>query len=283
MQPLISVVIPTYNRKELCKRAVQSVLHQSYHRYEVLVVDDASTDGTSAEHLYGSSVVDTRLRYIRQPYNGGVAKARNRGIRHARGEWIAFLDSDDCWYPDKLKKQVAWIDRNPDYTIVQTKEIWIRHGVRVNPPKTHEKIAGNIFTQSLQRCMITPSSVIIKADLLEKVGLFNESLPACEDYDLWLRITLHFPVGLVDEYLLVRYGGHNDQLSKSVQVLDKYRIRALMHCLVHEKMTNEQKYCICKTLAAKADIIASGAQKRHKKDEYERYRQIANTYRTRIR
>ena len=278
--PLVSVVIPTYNRKEFCARAVRSVRDQTYTRWELIVVDDGSVDGTDAETLFSGNTGNTR--YLRNDMNYGVSQARNRGVSSAQGEWIAFLDSDDVWQKKKLEKQVAWINVHPEHKIVQTREIWIRNGVRVNPPKTHEKIADYIFRESLERCMITPSSVMIRRDFFERMGGFNESLPACEDYDLWLRITLNHPVGLVDDYLLTRFSGHEDQLSSTVEVLDKYRIRALLHVLYHEAPDKDQRRLLIKTLIKKAEIIAAGLKKRERTNEYERYKNIADKYKKQL-
>ncbi len=126
--------------------------------------------------------------------------------------------------------------------------------------------------------MITPSSVMIKKNFFLEMGKFNESMPACEDYDLWLRVTLHDPVGLVEEYLLTRYGGHDDQLSSSVGTLDKFRIRALLNLLAYGRYSREQKMLIYQTLAAKATIVANGSKKRDKVEVYERFKQIADSY-----
>lgn len=275
-QPLVSVIIPTYNRKELCKRAVSSVFSQTNKDYELIVIDDCSNDGTSAKYLCEGS---KSLIYKKLGSNSGVSRARNIGVDIASGTWLAFLDSDDVWHPKKLEKQIAWTHENRGYSIVQTKEVWIRNGVRVNPPKTHEKIGGSIFRESLVRCMITPSSVMIRKDFFNEIGRFNESLPACEDYDLWLRISVRHPVGLVEEMLMTRYGGHEDQLSSSVEVLDRYRIRALMDLLRIETDGFEHREYVYKLLVKKADIVANGAKKRNRMKEYECFRNIADKYR----
>lgn len=277
-KPFISVIVPTFNRKHLCKRAVSSVLNQTYQDFELIVVDDGSTDGTTPEFLFGDKS-SSQCTYIALPYNTGVSHARNHGVMHARGIWIAFLDSDDVWHPRKLETQTAWTASYPEYAIVQTREVWIRKGVRVNPPQTHEKVQGYIFKECLERCMITPSSVIMKKDLFLTAGKFNESIPACEDYDLWLRIILRHPVGLVDEHLLTRYGGRKDQLSASVGSLDRFRVRSLMQLLEHEHPSLAQKQLIYTTLVKKASIVANGAKKRNKVDLYERFRTIADHYR----
>ena len=275
---LISVIIPTFNRKSLCKRAVASVLRQTYQNFELIVVDDGSADGTSAEYFF-ENATHKNLLFIRNEMNRGVSYSRNRGVAHSSGGWIAFLDSDDEWHLQKLKRQVEWVEKNPGYDIMQTREIWIRGGKRVNPPKTHEKQAGYIFEQSLDRCMITPSSVMLKKELFLRYGGFNESIPACEDYGLWLRITLRNPIGLIDEPLLTRYGGREDQLSSSVPVMDKYRIRTLLDLLIQETLDNEQRNLVCRILVKKAEIVANGLKKREKAAEYERYKGIADQYR----
>jgi glycosyltransferase involved in cell wall biosynthesis len=274
--PLVSVIIPTFNRASLIDRAVSSVLSQTFHDYECIVVDDASDDGTHRLQLFTSP--PPRLSYIRLAAHCGVSKARNAGVAASSGRWIAFLDSDDEWLPRKLEKQVQWHHEHPEYAISQTKEIWVRHGTRVNPPKTHEKKEGYIFEQSLKRCMVTPSSVMLTRALFLDTGGFDESLPACEDYDLWLRITCRLPVGLVDEHLLTRYGGHGDQLSATVAALDRFRIQSISGLLESKKLSPEQAHRAKAELSTKAAIVANGYKKRGNRGEYERYSEIAKTF-----
>lgn len=270
--PEISVIIPTFNRATVLPRAVQSVLDQNYTDLELIVVDDRSTDMTAGLPILQS---DARISFIEHSHNKGVSAARNTGIERARGTWIAFLDSDDQWHKEKLRCQVEWLHVHPDFSICQTQEVWIRDGVRVNPPATHRKTEGDIFAASLQRCMITPSSVMIARSMFETVGGFDETFPACEDYDLWLRISVRFPVGLVDRYLLTRYGGHPDQLSRTVTVLDRYRIRALEKLLASGVLDSTQRDLVIRTLTKKAIIVAQGCKKRGKLDEYTYYHDLA--------
>jgi glycosyltransferase involved in cell wall biosynthesis len=274
--PLVSVVIPTFNRREQLKAALNSVWNQTFRDFELICVDDGSVDGTQDDVLIRSP--RRGYSFIREAVNAGVSHARNRGVADAAGTWIAFLDSDDEWHPDKLAIQVAWIEQNPGWRIVQTREIWVRHSVRVNPPHTHEKQAGEIFRASLERCMITPSSVMMQSSLLTEVGGFNESLPACEDYDLWLRITSRWPVGLVDEYLLTRYSNHGDQLSATTPVLDRFRIRAMIDLLADGYLTPEQTVWTRQMIVKKATIVANGYSKRGKEQEHERFKAIADQY-----
>jgi hypothetical protein len=165
-----------------------------------------------------------------------------------------------------------------DLRISQTKEIWVRNGRRVNPPLTHEKKQGYIFEQSLHRCMITPSSVMMQKSLFHEAGGFNESLPAGEDYDLWLKITCSHSIGLIDEFLLTRYGGHRDQLSATVMGLDRFRIRSIIDLLNSTKLSEEQDVLARRELAKKSNIVAHGFRKRGRTEEYERYRRIASDF-----
>jgi glycosyltransferase involved in cell wall biosynthesis len=276
MPPTVAVIIPTYNRAALLERAIASVLGQTWRDFELVVVDDGSTDDTALLSVLHS---DTRLHFFRNEKNRGVSHARNTGVRAASAPWIAFLDSDDEWLPTKLEKQIAWTREHPETPIVQTRELWIRRGKRVNPPKTHEKFPGDLFSASLDRCMITPSSVLLRRDLFETFGGFNESLPACEDYDLWLRVTCRNHVGLVDEYLLKRYGGHADQLSANVPVLDKFRVQSICDLLESGLLSADQASLARTSILKRAHIVAQGYQKRGNPKEYERYEALIARYR----
>lgn len=272
MAPQIAVIIPTYNRAHLLPRAIGSVLSQTWRAFELYVVDDGSTDGTSDLPIIKSS--DPRLIYIRYPDNKGVSHARNFGVKQTSSYWIAFLDSDDEWLPQKLEKQMVYASAHPGIALNQTREFWIRNGKRVNPPKTHEKSSGDLFAASLKRCMITPSSVMLKRELFLEMGGFNKSFIACEDYDLWLRITCCYQAGLVDEYLLRRYGGHGDQLSATVPILDRFRIRSILDLLGRDCLTSDQRISAKIRLIELATIVAKGYKKHGKPEEYEHYRQI---------
>lgn len=274
--PLVSVIIPTYNRSRLLERAVNSVLNQTYGDFELIIVDDASKDNTVGLKFLKDSA--DKLAYYFFPSQRGVSAARNFGVQKSRGEWIAFLDSDDEWIPKKLEKQIAWHSAHPEFRISQTQEVWVRNGVRVNPPKTHKKIHGFQFKENLDRCMITPSSVMIQKKLLDETGGFNENLPACEDYDLWLRITSVYPVGLIDEFLLTRYGGHADQLSSTVPVLDRFRIQSLETIVTSGKLSDEERMLVKSKLVQKAHIMANGHKKRGNEKDHDHYQRIAQRY-----
>jgi glycosyltransferase involved in cell wall biosynthesis len=270
MVPLVSVIIPTYNRAALVAEAVASVKAQTFRDLEILVADDGSTDNT-AEVL--ATWEDVRV--LRQPQRQGVAAARNRGVAAARGEWLAFLDSDDLWLPDKLARQIAYLEDRTGLLLCQTDETWVRHGVRVNKPASHRKVAGRIFLPSLERCLVSPSAVILHQKLLADHGGFDENLPAAEDYDLWLRLTWRFEVGLVEAPLVIKRGGHPDQLS-GLWGIDRFRIRALVKLLGAREADLPEPYAQAtrEMLAVKCSIYAQGCEKRGKYAEAHFYRKL---------
>ena len=264
--PLVSVVVPTFNRAGQLGEALDSVLAQTYPHWELIVVDDGSRDETPRLLAgYGP-----RIRTIPQE-NRGVSAARNRGIRAAQGDFVALLDSDDYWLPAKLADQVAFFQRHPALMLCQTEEIWVRNGRRVNPKTRHRKFGGMIFEKTLPLCLISPSAVMLRRALLQEVGLFDETLPACEDYDLWLRITWKYPVGLIETPLIVKRGGHADQLS-AMPELDKYRIRALVKILEQGCLSPSQEAAARVMLAEKCRVYAAGCRKRGRLAEAEDYR-----------
>jgi glycosyltransferase involved in cell wall biosynthesis len=261
MVPLVSVIIPTYNRADLVRQALASVKAQTFRDFEVVVVDDGGADGT-----YEALAAGPELRVLRHPCRRGVAAARNTGVGAARGEWLAFLDSDDLWLPDKLARQILLLEGAPELLICQTDETWVRRGVRVNKPAAHGKVAGQIFLPSLARCMISPSAVILNRRLFENHGGFDATLPAAEDYDLWLRLTWRYEVGLVDEPLVIKRGGHPDQLSAQWGI-DRFRIRALVKLLADPDVPEAYARAARRMLAAKCAIYAQGCHKRGRQTE----------------
>ena len=252
----ISVVIPTYNRAALLPRALDSVLEQSYPALEVIVVDDGSTD--NSPDVLKSYLPD--ITVIHQE-NMGVSAARNRGIRQARGEWIALLDSDDAWMKDKLKNQYDFHLRNPGLDIFQSQEIWIRNGRRVNLKKKHLKSGGWIFKKALPLCIISPSAVIFTRALWRETGGFDPALPVAEDYDFWLRILKKRPVGLDEKESVVKYGGHGDQLSRTTPLMDYYRVLAMARHLRDESLPADYFQALVKNMQQKLEILINGARK----------------------
>jgi glycosyltransferase involved in cell wall biosynthesis len=268
-QIAVSVIIPTHNRAALVTEAVASVLAQSFRDFELLVVDDGSTDGTAA----ALAPYEPQIRLLRRASRGGVSAARNTGITAARGEWLAFLDSDDLWLPEKLARQMAYLAAHPDLKLCQTEETWVRRGVRVSQPLSHRKAGGRIFFASLERCLVSPSAVILHRRLYEQHGVFDEGLPAAEDYDLWLRLAWRYDIGLLPEPLIIKRGGRADQLSGQ-RGLDRYRIRALTKLLADPGLPAPEAQAARRVLARKCAIYAQGCTKRGKIVEADFYRSL---------
>ena len=265
---MISVIVPTYNRAHQLPRTLDSILCQSCSPKEIIVVDDGSTDETLA--LMTSEYPE--IVFIQQQ-NTGVSSARNVGIKRASGDWIAFLDSDDEWLPEKLETQMKALYENPEIKICHTNEIWIRNGKRVNPKKKHEKFGGWIFQKCLPLCCISPSSVIIHKSIFKEIGLFDYSLPVCEDYDLWLRITARNPVLYIEEPFLIKYGGHEDQLSKKYWGMDRFRIKSLEKIIASRVLSELDENAAKKMLMEKIYIFIQGAQKRGNLKEVKKFKE----------
>ena len=257
--PYFSVIIPAYNRKEKLKNAVDSVLAQDDKDFEIILVDDGSDDGTSAL----SSEYKQRIKYIYQE-NSGVSSARNKGISSSSSPNITFLDSDDTWEKSKLRMHREFIENNAGILIHQTEDIWIRNGIKVNPGLRHLKPEGKIFIPSLELCLISPSSVCISKIIFDKYGLFDEKLPACEDYDLWLRITPFEKAGLIRKKLITRYAGHEDQLSSSFRAMDRFRLYSILKLLHNsgDRLDAAYRDAALNSALKKGKILLNGLEKR---------------------
>ena len=256
----LSVIIPSYNRAHVLDRALDSVLGQPWQEsLELIVVDDGSTDGTC--ELMARRYPD--IRYIYQE-NSGVSAARNLGLEVATGEWIAFLDSDDAWLADKLTRQFNLLDQS-ELLVCHTEEIWIRNGVRVNQMNKHKKAGGYIFDNCLALCAMSPSSILVHRTVFDRVGVFDPNLPACEDYDLWLRIASQFEVAFVEQPCITKYGGHDDQLSRQYWGMDRFRVIALEKLLngadTPLPLSESMRAAVYAMLAKKTTILLKGALK----------------------
>jgi len=255
-KPLVSVIIPTYNRDFILEMAIKSVLNQTYRPVELIVVDDGSKDKTPL------LVKKYPLKYVRLPKNFGVSFARNRGILHSKGELIAFLDSDDEFLPKKIEKQVNFFLTHPECRILQTEEIWYKREKRLNPKKYHAKAEGFFLDRAVKLCVVSMSTVMIKREVFRELGLFDEEFPVCEDYEYWLRVAIHMPVYLLKEPLVVKHGGRADQLSQR-KGLDFYRIKALLknYKNYYHRLSEEEKLLILAEAKRKTLIFSQGAQK----------------------
>ncbi|MDP7038172.1 MAG: glycosyltransferase family A protein [Myxococcota bacterium] len=261
----IGVVIPTYNRAHTITRALDSAMTQTRVPKEIVVVDDGSTDHTK-------EIISTypQIRLLSQE-NKGVSAARNNGIRSLDTEWIALLDSDDAWSPEKLDAQIQTLKKNHKWRICHTNEIWVRRGRRVNQMNKHAKYGGKIFEQCLPLCCISPSSVLLHHTVFTDYGYFDEDLPACEDYDFWLRLTQKEEVCFVNRALTVKYGGHADQLSRQFWGMDRFRIQAMEKLLRNGGLSKQHEQATLKILASKMRIYIEGARKREKSEDVALY------------
>ncbi|MEA3492943.1 MAG: glycosyltransferase [Candidatus Margulisiibacteriota bacterium] len=232
---LVSVIIPTHNRPKFTREAIASVKAQTYRDFELIIIDDVM--------------------------GRGAAWARNRGAEKANGKYLAFLDSDDLWDKKKLKRQIEYLKKNRRFKACYTDEKWIRNGKHLNQMKKHRKFHGWIFDECLPLCIISASSILMTKELFNSLGGFDESLPVCEDYDLWLRLSLIHPIAFLDEKLITKRGGHPDQLSKKYWGMDRFRIKALGK-LSAEKLNNDQRRLVLGELQKKYQILLSGFWKR---------------------
>jgi len=264
----VSVIIPTYNRDKFISECVQSVLAQTLPAREIIIVDDGSTDATyNILRDLGFNSLSTKktvLRYFFQQ-NRGVSSARNLGIKEARSEYIALLDSDDLWLKSKLDRQVSAFQNDTQSSrLCHTDEIWIRNGVRVNQHKKHKKHGGNVFQSCLKLCCISPSSAMMHRSVFEDFGFFDEDLPACEDYDFWLRYSAKEDVNFIDEPLIIKKGGHSDQLSGAHWGMDRFRIYSIEKILKEPDLKLVHKTEAIHEVILKLEILINGSQKRQK-------------------
>jgi glycosyltransferase involved in cell wall biosynthesis len=268
--PFFSIIIPAYNRKNFLKIAINSVMCQTFSNFELIIIDDGSDDNTKG---IMQEFNDERITYLYQSHKG-VSAARNRGVELSQGKFICFLDSDDRFRKQKLEITYNYIQQNPQYKIFHTEEIWYRKGKLLSQKERHKKPSGFVFENAVKLCCISISTAAIKKEVFDKIGLFDEKLPVCEDYDFWLRVTSKFPVFLIPKYLTIKEGGHLDQQSKRYPAMDKFRIYALQKILESREL-NEENYRIAfNELKYKCSIYIKGAAKRKKIEEVDYYNKL---------
>jgi GT2 family glycosyltransferase len=280
---MISVIVPTYNRASYLKEALESVLAQNYWAdrtragiFELLVIDDGSTDRT--REVVGQ--FGERVTYHFQAHVG-VSSARNLGLRLAKGDYIGFLDSDDLWKRDKIQVQMSFFKAFPQARVCYTEEIWIRNGVRHNPGKKHRKYSGWIFDKVLPLCLLSLSSALFRREVFEEIGDFDETLPACEDYDFGIRLAHRFPVHLVTKALMIKRGGHPDQLSRRYWGMDRFRVQALEKAL-SLGLTSEQQRLVKEEILKKSHILVQGFENRNNPEEARKCRELMNKYESQL-
>ena len=272
----VSVIIPTFNRSERLVKALGSVAQQTELPVELIIIDDGSTDGTRKAVAAFSASTTLKCRYLLQP-NRGPAAARNSGIRMAASPYLAFLDSDDEWLRDKLAVQYAALSAHPEYCISHTMERWYRNGEHLNQKKHHIPLHGDIFTQALRLCCVGMSTVMVRRELFDRYGLFDETLRCCEDYDLWLRVAAFESFYLVEKRFTVKHGGRPDQVSRRFRIgMDRFRIQALAKLLVATSLPRQLKIMVCRELEKRCRIYAQGCSKRGKKTEASYYFELAD-------
>lgn len=274
-QPFFSVIIPSFDRRDLLKKAVDSVLAQTYRYFELIVVDDGSDDGTE-EMMRNYN--DIRVLYFKQQ-NLGVSSARNKGIARSRGDFLAFLDSDDRWVAKKLERTFECIGSSPGINIFHTNEIWYRDGRILDQKDKYIRPSGHVYRMVLPLCCIGMSTSVVKRDVFDSIGVFDETFEACEDYDFWLRAANKYDVKLIPEDLTIKNGGRPDQLSHKVWGLDRFRIRALEKMLSSGELSEEDRCATLTELEKKCLIFAEGALKRSRNSEAETFRRIPEKYR----
>ena len=269
----MSVVIPTYNRSELVREAAASVLAQTYRPLELIVVDDGSSDATSDALAPLSGV-----QVLRQAHTGMPGQVRNAGARLARGEYLAFLDSDDLWLPQKLAQQVAAATAAGE-VISHTRERWVRRGRVISQRSQRHRRRGDLFADSLRRCVLGPSTVLLRRAVFEQTGGFREDLEIAEDYELWLRLTARYQVGYVAQELVIKRAGHADQLSERYGQIEIFRLRALRDLVTAGHFSTASRHTAAGAeLARKARIYAAGCRKRGRLGEAERYQALAQRW-----
>ena len=274
-KPFFSVIIPTYNRSYTLKRAVKSVLKQTHKDFELIIVDDGSTDETR-DYLSELKIkFPTKKLIVISQDNKGVSAARNEGIKKSSGEWIAFLDSDDEWNKRKLEIQKKYIEKNPRIRWCHGNERWIRNGEHLNQKKIHQKDGGDLFNRSLGLCLISPSTVVIHRCLFQELGSFKEDFIVCEDYDLWLRFLNKYDIGFCKEVLITKYGGHDDQLSKKFKAMDYYRVKS-MSSILPFIINKARVFAVKKQIQKKCAILISGYEKFGNIEKLEEIQMILN-------
>lgn len=272
---MFDVILPTFNRADTLPRAINSVLNQTFSDFNLFIIDDGSTDSTS--RVLDDYLNHPKVKILKQK-NSGVSSARNLGINSSQSPWIALIDSDDEWLPEKLKIQSEQIKSHPSLKFFHSEEIWVRNEKRVNPKVQFSKSPEKLFERSLEHCLISPSTSVINRALLERVGLFDEDLKICEDYDLWIRIMLTEELGFYPKPLITKYGGHSDQLSLQDPIMDYWRVKSLLKIQQFPDLTADVRELIDETLKIKTRPLLRGLEKLSLKKRLDEMTKLLNPY-----
>ena len=210
--PTVSVIIPTYNRAYLIDRAIQSVLNQSYQDFEMIIVDDGSTDDTK-EVVTEFQEQDKRIRYIRHEKNKGGSAARNTGIKSAEGDYVAFLDDDDEWLPAKIEKQVVkFQDSLDEVGVIYSGFFYVSDKTGKVISESVPTLRGNVYANLLSGCILGSPTPLIRKTCFQKAGLYDDRLPSCQDWDMWIRLSKHYTFDFIPD-ILAKHHVHGKQIS----------------------------------------------------------------------
>ncbi|KAA3598467.1 MAG: glycosyltransferase [Calditrichaeota bacterium] len=263
----VSVIIPAFNRTKLLLRAVSSVLSQTYRDFELIVVDDGSTENLSEV----SKLVAENGHIFISTENCGVASARNFGASISSGNWLAFLDSDDKWLPTKLEEQIKFSESFPKTKIFHCNESWFRNSQQVSPKIDFKPAQGKCFFDSVKFCNISASAVFLERAFFEKLGGFDEEMAICEDYDFWIRASLESEVRLLEKFLVEKYRLKENQLSSSQPAIDRFRVYSLVKILLKEVLNSERRKAILEQISLKSEILSKGAKKRNNEISFQTF------------
>lgn len=248
----VSVIIPVYNRTFSVRDAIESVLIQSVKPSEIIVIDDGSSFDMA---LYLKSYMQ-HIHLIKLNENKGVSFARNTGIKAASGEYIAFLDSDDLFLPKKLEYQINYMVEN-DLYISHTDEFWYRKDRWVNQGKSNKRYGGYIFDKILDKCRISPSSLIVHKSVFDEAGYFNENLRVCEDYEISLRFALKYKIGYLEKKLIIKRAVEENSLSANIKHIEYIRYEILkLYRDINNILDLNNKNAIINEIARKKHIIS---------------------------
>jgi glycosyltransferase involved in cell wall biosynthesis len=274
---LVDIVIPAFNRPQLLEEAIASIRAQSFCNWRLFIVDDA-TPTALPETLKHN---DARITLLRLQKNHGPAYARNYGAERGSAPLIAFLDSDDLWHPEKLSKALQAFERDPTLQWWHSNELWLRDGKPAKQKAIHQKQGGQFFERALERCLISPSAVVLRRSFFSAEKGFAPAFRLCEDYELWLRLLLLSPVGYSEEPLTIKRAGDWPQLS-SARELDRYRVLA-MHRVWRLKgrwMPANWQSALLKECEKRCELLLQGARKHENELGQKRYQLWLTLFRT---
>ena len=272
----VSVIIPVYNRASLLKEALASVSNQTFKDIEIIVVDDGSD--IKELSLIREYCCDVGASLLELEHKGFPGRARNRGVEASKGALVAFLDSDDIWEREKLHYQTKYFLEHKEAKLVHTREIWNRAGKVISQKKQKHKRDGNLFEDALLKCIIGPSTVMMKKPIYSELGGFSDTIEVAEDYEFWLRYTNKYGVGYIDKPLVIKRSGEWNQLSTKYNQIEIFRIKGLRGLLKGGFFTAENTLLARREYVRKVEIYAKGCEKRGKLEESAKWFNEAKMY-----